>query len=66
MFFVKKHRLKEEGFEQPDVVKDVPVHAGGLDQLIFKDPFQHEVFYDSVKYSARDNVVGIQRRASCQ
>lgn len=23
--------LKEKGFEQPGVVKDVPFHAGGLD-----------------------------------
>ena len=32
------------GFEQPDLVKDVPAH--GLE--IFKHPFQRKPFYDSM------------------
>ena len=40
------------GFEQRDLVKDVPVHGRGVDSMIFKGLFQPNPLYNSVKDSA--------------
>ena len=39
------------GFEQRDLVKDVPVHGRGVDSMIFKGLFQPNPLYDSMKDS---------------
>ena len=33
---------------RPDLVKDVPAHAGGLDCVIFEGPFPPKPFYGSM------------------
>jgi len=37
-----------QGFEQPDLVEDVPAMAGELDQMIFEGLFQPKPFCDSM------------------
>jgi len=42
-------KVRGRGSEQPDLAEDVPAYWKGLDEMIFKGPFQPQLFYDSMK-----------------
>ena len=44
-------------FEQPGIVKHVTTHNRGMEQLIFKGPFQPKPFFDSMIHIAKYQVL---------